>query len=181
VNQELAKEGIPLPFGNRFWASNWPTKSAPLPGFIVHLIPSVIVIIAPPPQVAYPFILDVAGYPAQIINLFIIIGFFYLRWTKPQLPRPFKVWLPLAFFFLVADVFLLVAPFIRPSNKVGDTPPLPYYLYALIGIAVMVFGAFYWAVWQLVLPHVFKFRLVPRKEVLEDGTVVTLFSREKVE
>jgi len=41
VNQELAKEGIPLPFGNCFWASNWPTQSAPLPGLILHLIPSV--------------------------------------------------------------------------------------------------------------------------------------------
>jgi len=90
VNQELAKEGVPLPFKNRFWASNWPTRNAPLPGLIVHLIPSVIVIIAPPPQVAYPFILDISGYPSQIINLFIILGLFYLRWSKPHLPRPFK-------------------------------------------------------------------------------------------
>jgi len=62
----------------------------------------------------------------------------------------------------------------------------------------MLFGVLYWAVWKLVLPYVFKFRLVPRKEVLKDGTVVTLvrqsvtmesvieltgikFSREKVE
>ncbi|KAJ8580130.1 hypothetical protein M405DRAFT_869702 [Rhizopogon salebrosus TDB-379] len=41
VNQELAKEGIPLPFGNKFWASNWPTGKSPLPGLIIHLIPSV--------------------------------------------------------------------------------------------------------------------------------------------
>lgn len=73
-------------------------------------------------------------------------------------------------------IIVLVAPFIRPANKVGDTPPLPYYLYCLVGIAVMIFGVLYWAIWQLVLPHVFKFRLVPRKEVLEDGTVVTLVS-----
>ncbi len=33
----------------------------------------VIVIIAPPPSVAYPFILDVEGYPGQIINLFIVL------------------------------------------------------------------------------------------------------------
>lgn len=69
---------------------------------------------------------------------------------------------------------VLVAPFIRPANGVGDTPPLPYYLYCLIGIAVIAFGVLYWAVWQLVLPYLFKFRLVPRKAVLEDGTVITL-------
>ena len=73
-------------------------------------------------------------------------------------------------------IIVLVAPFIRPANRVGDTPPLPYYLYCLIGIAVIVFGVLYWTIWQLVLPHVFKFRLVPRKEVLEDETVVTLVS-----
>jgi solute carrier family 7 (L-type amino acid transporter), member 9/15 len=71
-------------------------------------------------------------------------------------------------------MLVLVAPFIRPANRVGDTPPLPYYLYCLIGIAAIAFGVLYWAVWRLVLPYVFKFRLVPRKEVLEDGTVITL-------
>ncbi|SRR6266446_3256186 len=128
VNQELAKEGIPLPFGNRIWATNWPTQNAPFPGLVVHLISTVsnyvptvsrfffsyfievIVIIAPPLSVAYPFILDVAGYPAQIIDLLVILvrvlpklspspwlliivseqGLFYLRWKKPHSPRPFK-------------------------------------------------------------------------------------------
>ena len=71
---------------------------------------------------------------------------------------------------------MLVAPFIRPPGGIGDTPPLPYYLYCLIGIAVPIVGALYWAAWKLVLPYVFRFRLVPRKEVLKDGTVVTLVS-----
>jgi hypothetical protein len=91
VNQELAKEGIPLPFGNRLWATNWPTQNAPFPGLVIHLISTVsnhvlasqfsisfsievIVIIAPPLSVAYPFILDVAGYPAQIINFFVVLA-----------------------------------------------------------------------------------------------------------
>lgn len=180
VNQELAKEGIPLPFGNRLWATNWPTQNAPFPGLIVHLISTVIVIIAPPLSVAYPFILDVASYPAQIINLFVILGLFYLRWKKPHLPRPFKVWLPLAIFFLLVEAFLIIFPFLRPANGIGNTPPLPYYLYCLVGIAVMILGVLYWAIWKLVLPYVFKFRLLPRKEVLRDGTVVTLFTRERV-
>ena len=74
-------------------------------------------------------------------------------------------------------MLVLVAPFMRPANKVGDTPPLPYYLYCLIGIAVMLFGVLYWGVWQLVLPYIFKFRLVPMKEILEDGTVVMVVSQ----
>lgn len=181
VNQELAKEGIPLPFGNRIWAANWPTQNAPFPGLIIHLIPTVIITLAPPLQVAYPFILDVASYPLQVIDLFIILGLFYLRWKKPHLPRPFKVWTPLALFFLLVECFLVIFPYVPPAGGVGDTPPLAYYLYCLIAIAVLMSGVLYWAVWKLVLPYVFKFRLVPRKEVLEDGTVVTLFSREKVE
>ncbi|KAI0317437.1 high affinity methionine permease [Amylostereum chailletii] len=176
VNQELAKEGIPLPFGNRFWASNWPTGKSPLPGLIVHLIPSVIVIIAPPPNVAYPFILDVEVYPGQIINFFIVI----VRSVLPPLDEA-ELWWPIAVFFLVASAFLIVAPFLHPSNGVGDTPPLPYYLYALVGIAVIAFGVLYWAGWRILLPKVFGWKLVPRKETLDDGTVVTVFSREKVE
>ncbi|OAX38772.1 amino acid transporter [Rhizopogon vinicolor AM-OR11-026] len=174
VNQELAKEGIPLPFGNKFWASNWPTGKSPLPGLIIHLIPSVIVIIGPPPAVAFPFILDVGGYPQQIVNFFIVIGLFWLRWKKPNVIRPFKVWWPLAIFFLVAASFLLVAPFLKPANGVGDTPPLPYYLYCLVGIAIMFTGVLYWATWRILLPKVFGYELVSRKETLADGTVVTL-------
>ncbi|KAK7685505.1 hypothetical protein QCA50_011369 [Cerrena zonata] len=177
---ELAKEGIPLPFGSRFWASNWPTGKSPLPGLIIHLIPSVIVIIAPPPSIVYPFILDVEGYPNQIINFFIVIGLFWLRWKKPNAIRPFKVWWPFAVFFLAAAVFLLIAPFLKPANGVGDTPPLPYYLYCLVGISILLLGILYWAGWRILLPRVFGYELVPRKETLDDGTVITLFSRQKV-
>ncbi|KZS96537.1 high affinity methionine permease [Sistotremastrum niveocremeum HHB9708] len=180
VNQELAKEGIPLPFGNRLWASNWPTGKSPLPGLIIHLIPSVIVIIAPPPSVAYPFILDVEGYPAQIINLFVVSGLLYLRAAKPGL-RALIVWLPFAFFYLAAACFLLIAPFLRPSNRVGDTPPLPYWLYCIVGIAVMIVGVLYWFGWRVLLPRVLGYELVPVKTELQDGTFVTSFERSKVQ
>ncbi|KAI0353859.1 amino acid transporter [Trametes cingulata] len=180
VNQELAKEGIPLPFGNKFWASNWPTGKAPLRGLIIHFIPTAIIIIAPPPNVAYPFIIDVEGYPAQIISVFIVVGLFWLRWRQPNLHRPFKVWWPMAVCFLVAALFLLIAPFFPPANGKGDTPPLPYYLYCLVGIAVLVAGVLYWAAWRIV-PRWFGYEYVSRKETLSDGTVVTLFSRKKIE
>ena len=41
-----------------------------------------IIILGPPPSVAYPFILDVEGYPQQIIYFFIgFVSFlFYFYW-----------------------------------------------------------------------------------------------------
>ncbi|KAI5116552.1 hypothetical protein M0805_007560 [Coniferiporia weirii] len=181
VNQELAKEGVPLPFGNRFWASNWPTGKSPFPGLLIHLIPSIIVVIAPPPAVAYPFILDLEGYPSEIIYLLVVLGFFYLRWARPEAVRPFKVWWPLAAFFLAAAVFLLVVPFLRPPGGVGDTPPLPYYLYCLVSIGVMFAGVTYWAVWWVILPRVLHHKLVRTRERLSDGTAITVFKRKKLE
>ncbi len=38
----------------------------------------------------------------------------------------------------------------------------------------MAFGVLYWGVWRIVLPKVFGYALVPRKETLDDGTVITL-------
>ena len=38
----------------------------------------------------------------------------------------------------------------------------------------MSVGVGYWAVWRILLPKVFGYELVPRKETLDDGTVVTL-------
>ncbi|KAI5116554.1 hypothetical protein M0805_007562 [Coniferiporia weirii] len=181
VNQELAKEGIPLPFGNKFWASNWPTGKTPMPGLIIHLIPSLIVIIAPPFAVAYPFILDLQGYPSQFVGVLIVSGLLYFRWSRPNAVRPFKVWWPFTLFSLAASMFLLIVPFLRPSNGVGDTPPLPYYLYCLVSIAIMILGVVYWAVWRKMLPRMFNYELVPKKEVLPDGTLVTVFERRKLE
>jgi solute carrier family 7 (L-type amino acid transporter), member 9/15 len=41
-----------------------------------------------------------------------------------------------------------------------------------VGIGILFFGIFYWAVWRIVLPKLGKYTLVPEKETLEDGTVI---------
>ncbi|TFY57928.1 hypothetical protein EVJ58_g6725 [Rhodofomes roseus] len=138
TKEEIANSGVTV--ASLFFAKVFgPTAQKALTVFVAlsalgltqrnqNVITVVIVILAPPPNIAYPFILDVEGYPSQIINLFVVIGLFWLRYRKPNAHRPFKVWWPLAVFYLAAAVFLLVAPFIRPPGGVGDTPPLPYYL-----------------------------------------------------
>lgn len=175
VNQELAKEGvIPYP---KFWASSWPFGS-PSAGLLLHFIPSFIVIIAIPFGDAYNFIIDLEGYPASVMNFLVAAGLFYWRFKKPNAPRPFKVWLPVAAFFLVAQTFQLVAPFLRPPGGKGDTS-LPYYLYAVVGIGILALSVVYWTLWWVVLPAIGKYRLEPQREQLKDGTAVVVYRKVK--
>lgn len=180
VNQELAKEGV-IPFP-KFWASSWPFRS-PSTGLLLHWIPSFIVIVAIPFGDAYNFILDVEGYPMSVISFLVVVGFFILRFTEPgkSWRRPFKVWIPVAMFYTVAQAFLMVAPFLRPPGGVGDTPPLPYWLYAVVGIIVICGAVMYWAAVFWVAPMVGKYKLKPNHEILSDGTRVVVYKRVKEE
>lgn len=176
VNQELAKEGV-IPFG-RFWAGTWPA-GAPSAGLLLHFIPSFIVIVAIPFGDAFNFIVDVEGYPSSVLAALVVVGLFVLRWQFPDAPRPFKVWWPVAAFFLAGQLFLIVAPFLYPPNGKGDTS-LPYWLYPIIGIVVLVSGVVYWFVWRKVLPRIGRYELVERKERLDDGTVFATFDKVKL-
>lgn len=175
VNQELAKEGV-VPFP-RFWASTWPFGS-PSAGLLLHFIPSFIVIVAIPFGDAYDFILDLEGYPGSVINFLVVAGLFYLRWSAAEIPRPFKVWWPVAIFFMAGQAFQLVAPFIRPPGGKGDTS-LPYWLASVVGIVILVAGVVYWAIWQKVLPKLGGYRLEPKHESLADGTTVVVYKKFK--
>ena len=177
VNQEIAKEGI-LPFSS-FWASTWP-MGAPTGGLFLHFIPSIIMITAIPFGDAYNFIIDVEGYPRAIVFFSVVIGLFLLRWKKPFAERPFKVFLPIAGFFLVGQSFLLVAPFLRPPGGKGDTSQ-PYWAYPLVGIGVMVSGLVYYVVLVHILPRIGNYSLKHEKIVLADGTHVMKFVKSKEE
>ena len=124
------------------------------------------------------FILDVEGYPSSVINLFVVVGLFILRFTQPNLYRPFKAWIIVPAFYLVAQCFLLVDPFIRPPGGKGDTS-LPYWLYPIVGIAVLFCGTLYWVIWRVVWPRLGGFEWAKQKAELKDGTVVTTFVKKR--
>ncbi|KAI0162305.1 high affinity methionine permease [Xylariaceae sp. FL1272] len=174
VNQELAKEGV-IPFP-KFWASSWPFGS-PSAGLLLHFIPSFIVIVAIPFGNAYNFILDLEGYPGSVINFLVVSGLIYLRFSEPNAPRPFKAWWPVILFFLAGQAFQLVAPFLRPPGGKGDTPPLPYWLYAVVSIAILVATVLYWFCWQVAGPAIGKYDLQPKQEALYDGTRVITYKK----
>lgn len=132
LNQEIARQGF-LPFSNLL-ASSKPFN-APLGGLIVHYIPSLLVILLPPSGEIYSFILEVEGYPGQIFALAVSIGLLWLRYTRPDLKRPFKALISAVVLRIVLSVALLAAPFFPPreGTRIGG---IWYATYAVVGISV---------------------------------------------
>uniref|UniRef100_A0A0D2YGJ7 Low-affinity methionine permease n=1 Tax=Fusarium oxysporum (strain Fo5176) TaxID=660025 RepID=A0A0D2YGJ7_FUSOF len=89
--QEIARQGF-LPYSSLL-SSSRPFNS-PMGGFIIHYIPSFLVMILPPSDSIYSLILDIDGYAAQLIGLAVAIGLVKLRFQRPDLKRPFKAWMP---------------------------------------------------------------------------------------
>ncbi|KAI0448052.1 methionine permease [Xylaria telfairii] len=172
LNQEIARAGF-LPF-SRYLSSSKPFN-APMGGLIVHYIPSVLVIVLPPTNEVYSFILEVEGYPGQIYGFAITVGLLWLRYKRPDLKRPFKAWLPAVFFRALLCLALLAAPFFPPSNP--DPNGLWYATYAVVGVGVIVFGVLYWLVWTVILPRLGGYTLEEKQDVLDDGTTITMLAR----
>ncbi|QDS69552.1 hypothetical protein FKW77_007840 [Venturia effusa] len=168
LNQEVARQGF-LPF-SRTLSSSKPF-GAPLGGLIVHYVPSFLVIVLPPSKEVYSFILEVEGYPAQFFALALSIGLIWLRYTRPDLKRPYKAWIPAVLVRATMSLLLLAAPFIPPpaSKRHG----IFYATYAIVGSSVTALGIIYWYVWTVAVPRWRGYRLEETVEVLDDGTSIT--------
>ncbi|KID93095.1 high affinity methionine permease [Metarhizium guizhouense ARSEF 977] len=126
---------------------------------------------------AYNFIVDLEGYPTAVVNFLVVTGLFCLRYSNPRASRPFKVWWPVAALFMVGQAFQLVVPFLRPPRGQGDTPPLPYWLYCVVGIGILVASVVYWFIRWVAAPKLGGYTLEPHNEPLQDGTNVVVYRR----
>lgn len=104
-------------------------------GLIVHYVPSVLVIVLPPSATVYSFIADVEGYAGQFFALAVAGGLVLLRYRKPDLPRPFKAWIPAVWLRIVLCLALIAAP-LFPSSKGSSDVNFFYATYALVGLSV---------------------------------------------
>ncbi|UPX09912.1 low-affinity methionine permease [Ascochyta rabiei] len=168
LNQEIARQGF-LPFPDLL-ASSKPFN-APLGGLVVHYIPSLLVIALPPSGEVYSFILEVEGYPGQIFALATSAGLLWLRYSRPDLKRPFRAWNSAVVLRIALCLALLAAPFFPPANQ-KDTG-MWYATYAVVGISVIAFGFVYWYVWLKLLPRWRGYRVEEKAGVLDDGTTIT--------
>ena len=92
------------------------------------------VITLPPSGEVYSFILEVEGYPGQIFALATSAGLLWLRYSRPDLKRPFKAWNLAVVIRIALCLALLAAPFFPPEKRT-DTG-IWYATYAVVGISV---------------------------------------------
>lgn len=170
IVQSLGKEGI-LPF-SRLWGSSKPFNS-PFFGLFQHWVVCVVTILAPPPGDAFDLVINLISYPLNVINTCIAGGLLYIYWKKykgnAEWSPPIKASVPVVAFFFLSSFYLIVAPYIPPSEGQSVYSSLPYWLHAVITWGIFGVGAAYWLVWAVILPRIGGYKLVAKEVLGEDG------------
>lgn len=149
--QELGKEGV-LPF-SKFFGSDKPFDT-PLAGFGLHWFLCSIVIFIVPPGDAFNLIINLTMYPMAVVNVVVSFGLIFLFYSSfSTSKRDDHPWHHLsllsllsAIFFGAANVFLTLAPFVKPPVGAEPYKHLPYWIHAVAGWLAFAIGAVGWIV-----------------------------------
>lgn len=127
------------------------------------------------------------SYPLAVINVFVAAALIHLYLHPYSIHRspqtwapPFRATLPVVIFFLLSNIYLVVAPFVPPSDGQNVYDDLPYYLHCVVGIGIILAGAVYWLVWAIILPKIGKYELVKENRIGADGWSRNVFARKPV-
>lgn len=115
-------------------------------------------------------VLNVISYPLSVVNVFVSAGLIWLYCHRAQYHwyPPTHATLPVAVFFLLSNVYLVVTPFVPPETASQNIyEHLPYYLHCVVGLGVIVAGGMYWLIWAVLFPHLGGYRL--EKEVVREA------------
>ncbi|AMD18899.1 HBL003Cp [Eremothecium sinecaudum] len=171
IIQQLGREGV-LPFSN-FFASSKPFNS-PLVGLFQHFVVCVITVCAPPADgYVYFLILNLISYPMNIINTAVSGGLLWIYWQRRQgkieWDPPIRAGVYVTTAFLLANIYLVFAPYIPPPADMRLDQTLPYWTHCVLAWAIFGVGAIYWFVWTRILPKIGGYKLVYSEVLGEDG------------
>lgn len=136
------------------------------------------ILVGPPPAgPAYDFIVDLYTYPGAIINTFVAAGLLYLHYKKSeQWSSPWHTYLPIVVLFLLSNMFLTAVPFIPPDSD-WNADGYPYYVFPVVGWAVLLLGAVYWVGWTQIWPRIYGYKVVAERTFDEDGAEVVRYRK----
>ncbi|BCS26451.1 high affinity methionine permease [Aspergillus puulaauensis] len=159
--RECGRQGV-LPF-TRFWTSTRPFGT-PLGPYWLKWALTALMILAPPAGDAFNFVVDLGVYPQSMFNFFLAIGLLFTRKHRKRLDIPrteWHAWTVVVYFAILANLYLLVAPWYPPSTgATGGDVSFWYGTYVVVGISLIGFCGVYYFVYMKILPHFggYKFR-----------------------
>jgi hypothetical protein len=132
------------------------------------------------------FLFSVISYPLAVVNVFVSLALLTL-YIRPYSPHrapqtwspPFRATWPVVLFFLLSNIYLVVAPFIPPTDGQNIYENLPYYLHCVVGVGIFVVGALYWLAWAKFAPWLGGYSLERELIVGSDGWSGNVFRRVK--
>lgn len=170
IIQQLGREGS-LPF-SRFFATSKPFGT-PFVGLFEHWVICVITIVGPPPGDAYNFVLNLVSYPLNVVNTLVALGLLITKYRSRKGLQswnpPIRVPWPVVAFFFLASLYLIVAPYIPPTDGQSVYESLPYWIHPVVTWGIFGVGAAYWVLWVKVLPRLGGYTLVAKEVLGEDG------------
>ncbi|QHS73370.1 Mup1p [Saccharomyces paradoxus] len=170
IIQQLGREGV-LPFSN-FFASSKPFNS-PMVGLFQHFIVCTVTILAPPPGDAYLLVQNLISYPMNIINFAISAGLLWIYWQRRQgkieWNPPIKAGVFVTGFFTLSNLYLIIAPYVPPSDGESVYSSMPYWIHCVIAWGIFSIGGIYYLVWAQLLPKWGHYKLVSKDVLGEDG------------
>ncbi|WOO78733.1 High-affinity methionine permease [Vanrija pseudolonga] len=176
--REIGRQGV-LPWP-KFWVTTRPFGT-PAAGVLVTWFVSVIFVLIPPAGNAFNFVIALQNYPSSFYLALTTIGLFFIRRQRTRLGLPrteYRGWTFVAIFYVLANVFLLIMPWVPP--KAGINASAFGFFYAassLVGLGFIVIAFLYYVLWIKVLPKLGNYSI--RKVVLDldDGSVAHKLAR----
>lgn len=127
------------------------------------------------------------SYPLSVINVFVAAGLIHLYLNPFSIHRnpqqwapPFRCSLPIAIFFLLSNIYLVIAPFVPPTDGASVYVSLPYWIHTVVGIGILLSGAVYWTFWAKLLPTLGGYELIRESVIGDDGWSNNVFTRRAV-
>lgn len=105
--------------------------NTPMPSIIfLHVIAMIMLI---PDSSEFSTLVNYFSFAAWLSYLAVFVALLYLRWKRPNLERPYKVWLVVPIIISLAALYLLITPFWR--EPVESTLAL---IFIVLGIPVYI-------------------------------------------
>ena len=97
-----------------------------------------------------------------IVNTFVAAGLLhlYLNRAKYKWQPPISATLPVVVFFMLSNIYLVIAPFVPPSAGQNIYDDLPYWIHCVVGFGIIIAGGVYWLIWAVILPKIGKYELI---------------------